>query len=151
MPVLSLGDRKNGWFRSNGLSSIQTLSSFCQRVNRPSMRVASLMISAKGRNALAAGAEAPAFGADALAPDALAVRAAPGSGLGSTCCAATREVLAHPAATARRSGGAKRTRARRDVDEYFMGRLTERRLRSRLRASVLLPVKCDRVTGFCSL
>ena len=31
MPVLSLLERKNGWFRSSGRSSSQILSSFCQK------------------------------------------------------------------------------------------------------------------------
>ena len=33
MPVASFGDRKNGWPKSSGRSSIQTFSSFCQSVN----------------------------------------------------------------------------------------------------------------------
>src|SRR2546427_849631 len=54
MPVLAFGERKNGWPKSPGLSSIQTLSSFCQSENRPSMRVASFTTSANGRRPLAA-------------------------------------------------------------------------------------------------
>ena len=39
MPVFSFGERKNGWLKSSGLSSSQTLSSFCQTVSRPSLRL----------------------------------------------------------------------------------------------------------------
>ena len=38
-----LGDRKNGLLKSSGLSSIQTLSSFCQSAIRPSICLASLI------------------------------------------------------------------------------------------------------------
>src|SRR5881394_686210 len=85
MPVLALGDRKNGVFRSEGFSSIQTLSSFCQSVNRPSTRVASFTISAKGRRLLlaeATWAAAPPLGADALAAGAGALPASP---VGAAC------------------------------------------------------------------
>src|SRR3954452_1303428 len=49
MPVLSFGERKNRRLKSSGLSSSQTLSSFCQTVNMPSLRRASLITSVNGR------------------------------------------------------------------------------------------------------
>src|SRR4051812_38250061 len=51
MPVFSLVERKNGWFRSSGRSSSQTLSSFCQKAIAASVRLASLTTSANGRSA----------------------------------------------------------------------------------------------------
>ena len=50
MPVFSFGERKNRRLKSSGLSSSQTLSSFCQTVRTPSLRRASLMTSANGRS-----------------------------------------------------------------------------------------------------
>ena len=50
MPVLNLLERKNGWFRSSGRSSSQTLSSFCQKASAASVRLASLTTSANGRS-----------------------------------------------------------------------------------------------------
>ena len=57
MPVVSFGDRKNGWLKSSGRSSSQILSSFCQNVNSPSIRFASLITSANGRSAPGAAAD----------------------------------------------------------------------------------------------
>ena len=48
MPLLILGDRKKGLPSWLGINSIQTLSSFCQRVSGPSTRRASRMTVAKG-------------------------------------------------------------------------------------------------------
>ena len=87
MPVLSFGDRKNGWSKSCGRSSIQTLSSFCQSVSRPSLRRAPLTTSSNGLSAPGAAAcggapggrrpDAAAAGGVALAgPEAAAAGAA---------------------------------------------------------------------------
>src|SRR4051812_29826710 len=62
MPVFSLVERKNGWFRSSGRSSSQTLSSFCQKAIAASVRLASLMTSAKARSAPGAAATGGAPG-----------------------------------------------------------------------------------------
>src|SRR5689334_13894156 len=68
MPVFSFGDRKNGLLKSSGLSSSQTLSSFCQNANTPSLRLASLMTSANGRGPPVAATTGGAPGG--LSPDA---------------------------------------------------------------------------------
>ena len=125
MPVFSLGDMKNGWSRSDGFSSSQTLSSFCHSVNRPSMRFASLMISAKGRRLLEdalAWAAAPDFGAEALAAGAGAVSASP---LASAADGFEAEAgaVAHPPSKAISNGEATRVRTReRDECKNFIGR-----------------------------
>src|SRR6187431_1388448 len=62
MPVLSLEERKKGWFRSSGRNSSQILSSFCQKAIAASVRLASLITSAKGRSAPGAAATGGAPG-----------------------------------------------------------------------------------------
>jgi hypothetical protein len=134
MPVLALGDRKNGVSRSLGLSSIQTLSSFCQRVSRPSIWCASLITSAKGRRPLAAaaaaaaaalalGAEATVDGAGAaLASEATgAIACKPVSVPLAAACDGPLGTLAHPASRAISNGEAKCAWPARGEVVCFMG------------------------------
>src|SRR6187549_3136432 len=54
-PVFTMASRK-GLSSCSGFTSIQTLSSFCQRVKKPLVSFASLMMSLKGRGAPGVGA-----------------------------------------------------------------------------------------------
>src|SRR5438874_10684587 len=103
MPVLIFGDMKNGWSRSLGFSSSQTLSSFCQTLNRPSVRLASLMISANGRKPPGAGAAA--LGADTPLAAALAPRGADAPA--ALACAAPAWARSETATGAPEVAGAK--------------------------------------------
>ncbi len=71
MPLLSLGESRNGLPRSPGASSIQTLSSFCQSVSGPSiLRAPSMTLANGGGLPGGSGGDAAATTATPVGPDA---------------------------------------------------------------------------------
>ena len=145
MPVLVFGERKNGWPKSPGLSSIQTLSSFCQSENRPSMRVASLTTSANGRRPLAAARAAAVLAGVLRAVDAAAAGLAGGASVALTV---TDGNEAQPLSKARQHSHAAGAIGR-DKVRYFIGYC--RKENGRHEASFVPPCcalyGCDSVTN----
>src|SRR5215217_8141211 len=107
MPVFSFGERKNALSKSSGLSSSQTLSSFCQNANTPSPRFASLITSANGRRPPVAAATGGAPGG--RRPEAAAL------GAGAPAVLTVLSVV-HPASAATAAAAARAlARARRNM------------------------------------